>query len=186
GFRSVSRAVFIALVSILLAVGYAWLPQWLSSNADDRMSVNIFLSSVLLVLVTLVPFFAHLGSLEPRQFASYPATPASIATALLFSTLLSWPTIWLMVWMVATLVLRPELLGMPLPTVIAGLLVLFLAMTFARVSSAFVRLVVPARGTSALRWAGLLLLLAALPVVVFLLADALRSPSSRPVQKAAE
>lgn len=186
GFRSVSRAVLIGVLAVVAAVGFAWLPQWLAAAPSDRMSVGIFLTSVLLACVTFVPFFANLGSLEPRQFAPYPATPSSVATALLLSTIISWPTIWLLIWMIAALMLRPERLGAPAAIVTAGLLTLLLAMTFARVSSAFVRLVVPARATSALRWVGLLLLLAALPVVVFLLADTLRSPSNQPVQDAAE
>ncbi len=185
GFRAVARSVFIGLISVLAAVGLAWLPLWLSRGAEDRVAIDVILSSVLLVLVALVPFFANLGSLEPRQFGSYPATPASIATGLFLSSLLSWPTIWLLVWMAALVVLRPEWAGAPLAVIIAGVLTLVLAIAFARVSSALVRLVVPAKATSVLRWTGLLLLLAALPVMIFLLADALRSPRSQAIRDAA-
>lgn len=185
-FRRVARALLVGLVSILVAVGYAWLPLWLSDGAEGRMSIDVFLSSILLALIAVVPFFANLGSLEPRQFASYPATPASIATALFLSTLISWPTIWLLIWMAALVALRPEWAPVPGATIAAGTLTLLLAMAFARVSSAMVRLVVPARAMSVLRWTGLLLLLAVLPVIVFLLADALRSPRSKPIQDAAD
>jgi len=54
-------------------------------------------------------------------------------------------------------------------------LTLLLSIAFVRLASAFVRLAVPRRGVSVLRWIGLLLVLAALPVIVFMLADALGS-----------
>lgn len=185
GFRAVSKTILTALVAILIAGGIAWLPLWLSNGAADRAPVDVLLSSVLLALTALVPFFAHLGTLEPRQFGTVPTTPANIATSLFLSSVLSWPTIWLMVWMVALVILRPEWASAPVATVVAGILTLLLAIAFARVSSALVRLVVSARAISVLRWTGLLLLLAALPVVVFLLADAYRSPRSKAIQDAA-
>ncbi len=184
-FRTVVRAAIIALVSVFAAVGLAWLPLWLVRGAEDRAAIDTILSAVLLALVSFVPFFANLGSLEPRQFGVYPATPASIAIGLFLSSVLSWPTIWLLVWMAALTALRPEWATVPLAVIVAGLFVLLLAIALARVSSALVRLVVPARAVSALRWVGLLLLLAALPVVVFLVADALRSPRSQAIRDAA-
>ena len=185
GFREVSRAVILALHAVLSAALLAWLPLWLAGTAGDRAAIDIILSSVLLALVALVPFFANLGSLEPRQFGAFPASPASIATGLFLSTLLSWPTIWLLIWMASLAALRPEWAGVPLAVLIAGVLTLLLAIALARVSSALVRLAVPARAVSGLRWVGLVLLLTTLPVLIFLVADALRSPRSQAIQDAA-
>ena len=183
--RRVTRTVLFGLASIALAVGYAWLPQLLSGDAEARASIDVFLASILFALIAFVPFFANLGSIEPRQFAVYPVSPASISTSLYTSSLITWPTIWLVLWLAAGLVLRPERLTQPGLAAIAVVLTLLLAMAFARVSSALVRLIVPARATAVLRWIGMLLLLAALPVVVFLLADAFRSPRSQAIQDAA-
>ncbi len=185
-FRRVSRTVLIGLASVALAIGYAWLPQVISGGSEARAAIDVFLTSILFALIAFVPFFANLGSLEPRQFAVYPVSAASISTGLFASTLLSWPSIWLVLWMVAGVVLRPERAEQPGPTAIAAVLTLLLAIAFARVSSALVRWIVPVRATSVLRWIGMLLLLAALPVVVFLLADAFRSPQSQPIQEAAK
>lgn len=189
GPRAVFKAILTALVALVVAAALSWVPHWLSDRAAngalDRQSIDILLASVLLALVAFVPFFANLGSLEPRQFGAYPERPSRVATALFLSSLLSWPTIWLVIWMVALAVLRPEWASVPAAAIAAAVLTLLLAMVLARVSSALVRLIVPRRAVSVLRWIGLLLLLAALPVVVFLFADAIRSPRSQAIQDAA-
>ncbi len=179
GFRPASRALLVGAIAVALAAGYASLALWLGSDPADRAEIDVFLSSVLLIAAALVPFFASLGSLEPRQFAAYPARPAQIAAGLFVSSLLSWPTIWLFVYLAALVLLRPEWAAAPWATAAGIALTVLLAIAFARVSSAFVRLVVPKRAVSALRWFGLLLLLAAMPVLVFVFADAFRSAQSR-------
>ena len=186
GFRATMRALLVAVVAIAAAVGYAWAPAWLAPGAEDRAAVDVFLASVLLASIALVPLFAHLGNLEPRQFASLPTTPAGIGAAMYLSSLLTWPTLWLLVWMAALYVLRPEWRGVAWAVAVAALLTLLLSIAYARVSSAFVKLVVPKRGLSVLRWIGALLLFTALPVIVFILTEGFRSPGSRTLADATE
>jgi len=186
GFRAIFRTVLTAILAIALAVGYAWLPGWLSNDAAGRASIGVFLASALMAAIALVPLFANVRNLEPRQFAAFPARPGSVATALLLSTVLSWPMIWLLVWMAALVVLQPDWAVPPWALLVSALLTIGLSISLVRVSSGAVHLLVPRRAIGGLRWIGLLIALAALPLIVFLLTDAVRSAHSSAVHDTAE
>ena len=186
GPRLLARNLLIGLIAVLVAIGLARLPQWFDASAADRSSLGVFLGAVLLLLVALVPLFARLDNLEPRQLAAFPVPPTSIAVSLFVTTVCSWPALWLLVWIIALVASRPEWVERPWPTTVWALLTLLLSIVFARLSSALVRLAVPRKALSGLRWVGLLLLLAALPVIVFVVADALGANRSRTISDAAQ
>lgn len=185
GMRNTVRAVSTGLGATIFAVLYAWAPQWLAHGNAGRTHIDVFLATLMLALVAFVPFFTNITHFEPRQFGTVPATSRSIATAMLLSSVVSWPAAWLVVWMVATFIFRPEWKLVPWATLLAAVLTLSFAVLLARISSGLVRLWVPSQATSLLRWAGLLLVVPALPAVIFLLTDAFRSPQSASIRSAA-
>src|SRR5690606_31421491 len=93
---------------------------------------------------------------------------------------------WLLVWMGAFIALRPSLLAAPGWTVASALLTLCLAIAASKAGTAIASVAVTRRIATTLRWIGLLLVLAILPIVVFVFTEALRVPDSRMVIDAAE
>lgn len=178
GPRRFIRACLIGIVALAFAGALAQLPVWMARTIDERNAIDTVITALLLATVALVSIFARVGNLEPRQFASFPASSGQVATAMLLTSVLSWPALWLLAWMGALVALRPDWLQTPAALATAGVLTLVLAIAFSRVASAFVLLVVPQRATALLRWAGLLLLIAALPIIVFMMTEAFRSPGS--------
>lgn len=185
GLRRVAKALLIGVIGIAVAIGLAWFPLVIAKSSIGRSTVDILTVSVLLIAIACVPLFANLGNLEPRQFAALPTSAAQVATAMLVSTVFSWPMLWLLVWMGVLGVLRPAWQIALWAEVVGAVLTLLMTMLFVRVGSALVRLFVPRRAVSSLRWIGLLLLSAALPVVVFMLAQAFSRPGSTLVRDAA-
>nr|WP_243752004.1 hypothetical protein [Leucobacter weissii] len=183
---AVVRRVLLGLVAVVGAVALAWLPRWFSDDPGDRAAIDVVLASGVLLLAVLVPFFANRGHLEPRQFAGLPERPGSVALALLVTTVLSWPVLWMLVWLVSLWLFRPEWMASPWPPALACLLMLLLAVTGARLASGLSRLVVPRHQSGALRASGVIVLIAALPVAVFSVAQALRDPHGTMTADAAE
>lgn len=179
------RNLLIGLISVAAAIAYAWLPQWFGHDALDRSSIDVFLASALLIAVALVPFFAQLDTLEPRQFAGYPVSSGSISFSMFVTSACTWPALWLLLWMAALVLRNPEWTEIPWAVAVWAVLTVLLAIVFVRVSSALVRLAVPRKAVSALRWVGLLLVLAALPVIVFMLTDAFGSARTTTMSDAA-
>lgn len=187
----VFRRIVFGLLAIAAAVGFAWLPDLVTAapgtvvDVKDRGAIDVVLSAVVVGGALLVPVFSNRRSLEPRQFGQLPVRPSAVATALLGSSGLSWPALWMVVWLVAVGLLRPELGDSRWALIVALVLVLLLAICGARVASGFSKLVVPRRSEGTLRAVGLLMLIAALPVVVFAVAQALRAPESTATADAA-
>ncbi len=181
----VLRTVLFGTLAAAGAVALAWLPLLIAADADDRAAIDTVLVSLVLVIAGVVPLFANRRHLEPRQFGQVPAGPAAIASALLVSTVLSWSALWLLLWLVSLGVLRPEWRAGGWALAAAGLLVLLLAVCGARVSSALSKLLVPPQANGTLRAIGALLLVAALPVAVFAVAETLRAPGGAAASDAA-
>lgn len=177
GAGAVLRSLLLGALGIAVAVGLAWLPRAIAADDAGGAALSVLLASLPLAAAALAPFLASLKLIEPRQFAGVPARPSSIAASLFISSVLSWPFLWLSLWLLASAVLNP-LWGAvePWAAVIAGALTALLGVAFVRVSSGLLRLTVPRHNTSSVRWTGLLLLLTALPVLVFVLTEAFRAP----------
>lgn len=163
GLRTSALLIVLAAVAILLAM----LPARLIDDAAVRSVVDVLIGGTVLAAALVVPFFENRTMLEPRQFAQYPVSSASIGFGLLVSTVLTWPFLLLVVWLAALVLLRPEwgASGWVLP--VALVLAALTAICAARVSSLLSRLVAGVRHAGALRTTGVVLLIAALPVAVF-------------------
>ena len=167
---SVARGLRVAaLLAVLAAVGVAlaFLPARLVSDAGERAVVDVIVGGAVLAAVFVVPFFENRRTLEPRQLAQFPASPVSIATGLLVTSVVSWPCLLLLVWLVSLWALRPEWHEPGWVAPLALALAALLAIAGVRVVSAFSKLLSGGRYDGALRTAGLLLVVAFLPVAVF-------------------
>lgn len=164
------RSVFFVLLMFALAIAAAAAPVWFGLDEVHRTNTDIVAGSILLGALFLVPFFENRAHLEPRQFAQYPVSPGSIATALPLTTVLTWPFLVLAAWLVTLGVFRPEW-GDPAwlaPAVLVG--VGLLAVMSVRVMSALSKLIVGPDRAGVLRAVGTILLVAVLPVALFTLA----------------
>lgn len=183
---SVTRTLAIGVLALAGAVALAFVPQWILRSTEAHAGIDTVLVSVVLAAAGIVPLFANRRHLEPKHFAQFPASASRIASGMLISTILSWPALWLMVWWVSLVSLRPEWHVVWWAVVLGGVLALFLAISGARVSSALAKLIVSPRNAGAVRATGLLLLIAAVPVVVFTVTQALSSPGGKLTSDAAE
>jgi len=180
--------VLLSLVLIVAAIAFAWLPAWITDAGAGgifpaepgpaRESIDTLLVAVVLVSMILVPCFANRRHLEPRQFASAPASSAQIGWGLILSTPVTWATLLLIVWMAAFVVFRPDLGGIWWGVLLAGILTLLFGIAAGRLMSALSKLVTGRRSAGILRVVGLLLLLAATPVAVFALTQILQAPDT--------
>lgn len=172
----VARKVAAGALAVFGAVVLALIPQWIARSAAEHAGSDTVLTAVVLFVALIVPFFANRTHLEPRQFAQYSAGSGSVATGLWISTLLSWPTLWLAAWLLSLLVVRAEWRVAWWAVALGLLLILLLAITSARVGSGLAKLLIAPRRAGAVRAIGILLLVAALPVVVFVVTQALSAP----------
>ncbi|SJN08612.1 putative integral membrane transport protein [Leucobacter sp. 7(1)] len=168
GLRTALLFVLLGAVAVLAAA----LPAVLIANPADRAIVDTGFGAIVLAAVFAVPFFAHRGHLEPRQFGQVPASPASIGSALLVTTVASWPFLLLAVWLIALGVLRPEWGDPAWLAPVALVLAAVLAVCSARVTSALAKLIVGDRYEGLVRTIGAVLLVALLPLIVFAIAAA--------------
>lgn len=190
------RRIVGGLLAAAVGVALAWFPAWMTGSTggaalsahglEERATVEILLASIVLACAVIIPLFANANHLEPRQFGHLPARPSAIAFALWITTPLTWPFLWLLVWVGSLVFFAPVGDSLWWPYAASMILILLLAMTGARVASALSRLIVSRRAVSALRITGLVLLLAALPVAVFAITQLVRDPSGAVTRDAAE
>ena len=105
---SVARTVAIGVLALTGAVALAFLPQWIVRSTEAHAGIDTVLVSVVLAAAGIVPLFANRRHLEPKHFAQFPVSASRIASGMLISTILSWPALWLVVWWVSLVFLRPE------------------------------------------------------------------------------
>lgn len=161
------RTTATLIVAFAAAVALAWLPELLYADTGERAMLDIIVGALVLGAVFVVPLFENRGHLEPRQFVQYPVGQGSVAFALLITTVLSWPFLVLLTWLVALGVFRSEWQVAPAVVPLVLALAALLAMVSARVSSALSKLVVGPERAGVVRAIGVVLLIASLPVAVF-------------------
>lgn len=167
--RSVGAVIaFAALFAAAILV--ATLPPRLSASAEQLATFDTAVGAVILGAVVLVPFFANRGHLEPRQFAGFPMSSSQVALGLLGSTIVSWPFLLLLSWVVALGVSRPAWHAHPVALCLTLLGVLVLGVCGARVASALSKLVIGSDRAGVVRATGAVLLVAFAPVAVFIAA----------------
>ncbi|QIM16793.1 hypothetical protein G7067_10885 [Leucobacter insecticola] len=180
------RTTLLLLVAAAAAVALALVPEWLARNAAERAVIDVIVGCTVLCVVFLVPFFDNRQNLETKQFASYPASPSSIALSLLVTSWVSWPFLLLLVWLVSLGILRPEWSEpgwiAPCALGLAGIL----ALCGVRVMSGLSKLIAGPRFAGALRTTGAVLLVAFLPLAVFAGATALGSNGGAAMEEAAQ
>ncbi|WP_449278626.1 hypothetical protein [Leucobacter sp. GX24907] len=161
------------LALFALAVAAAVLPARLIDSDMLRATLDVAVGTLLLGGVFFVPFFTNRRHLEPRQFAQYPYGSGTVGVALLLTTVVSWPFLLLLVWLIALGITRPEWAepAWLAPVVLVGVAVL--AMLSARVMSALSKLLIGPDRAGVLRAVGAVLLVAVLPIVVFAVATTL-------------
>ncbi|MEV8337465.1 hypothetical protein [Leucobacter sp. NPDC077196] len=171
GFRgSFGKALRTTLLYALLAAAAALLafaPTVLVRDARERSVVDLIIGAAILLGVFAVPFFENRRMLEPRQLVQYPAAPGAIAASLLLSTVVTWPFALLVIWLGALVAVRPEWHEPGWAAPVAFVLAALFAVTSARVTSLISRLLAGERFAGALRTAGVVLIVALLPLAVF-------------------
>lgn len=177
-FARGARRLLMMVVLAAAAVGLAMLPPFLASGPEHLAQFDTVIGGVLLALIFVVPFFTRGRMLSVRQFAALPVRPGNIAFSLLITTVLTWPFLLLLVWLVSLSQLRPE--WSEPSWLIAGVTAVaaLLALTGARFSAGLSYLLVGEQRAGRVRAVGWLLLLAALPVSVFAVSNVLVSMST--------
>lgn len=164
------RTSFTLLLLFAAAIVAAAAPVWLHVAPDQRTVIDIVVGAIVLGSITLVPLFENRRHLEPRQFAQFPASSASVAFALLVSTVVTWPFLILATWLVSLGVFRPEWAEPRWLAPVALIGVAMLAVMSLRVFSALSKLLVGPDRAGVLRAVGTVLLVAILPIAVFAVA----------------
>lgn len=182
GLRTTVGFLLLAAAAVALAVA----PTLVTSEPAERSTIDILIGSAVLLGVFLVPFFENRRNLEPKQFAAYPAGPGAIGSALLITSIFTWPFFLLVLWLVALNFVRPEW-GEPgwIAPLVLGLVALF-ALTSTRVMSGLSKLMVGPYYAGGLRTVGLLLIVAFLPVAVFAGATAFGAEGGSAMSDAAD
>lgn len=171
GFRgSFARGLRTSLWILLLAVCavlIAFLPAWGIADISDRAAIDTILGAGLLIMVFVVPFFDSRRNLGPRQLVMFPAGSGSVSLSLLVTTIVTWPFLLLVVWLVSLGIFRPEWSEPAGVAPVALGLVAILALCGVRVMSAVSQLIASPERAGALRVVGALLGVALLPVAVY-------------------
>lgn len=185
---SATRGIRVALLILLCFAAAALAPfvtSWLTSPGSLRTVLDVMVGGVVLAAALLVPIFDNRRNLVPRQFAQFPASAGSVAWGLLVSTVMSWPFLVLLVWLVAFWFARPEWRASggiaPLALVLAALL----AIVSVRFASGLAQLIVGERYAGGVRLTGGVLTIALLPLLVFVIAESLRSETNQVLVDAA-
>lgn len=174
GLRNSLLLLLLAAIAVLVAI----LPSLAVTVVADRAVIDTAIGTALLAAACLVPLFDPRQTMDSRQFAMFPVGPGAVSVAMLLTTILSWPFLLLVVWLVALGLFRPEWSDpVWIAPVALGLSAVF-AVCGVRVMSAFSRLIVGPERAGVLRAVGAVLVVAALPFAVFLGATAFGSESN--------
>lgn len=180
------RTGLLILASIAAAIAAAWAPALVFEAGELRHAFDLLLGVLILCVSLLVPFFDNRRNLVPRQFAQYPVGSSSLSVAMLVSTVVSWPFLAFVAWLITLGVTRPEWHGVswvaPVVLVLIGLLVI----AGVRLSSGLSQLVVGSRYAGGLRLFGGILAVASLPLFVFAITETVRSENNSMLIEAAQ
>lgn len=163
---------------MLVASLFVASPTAFWASTSDPQKLTLLLSSLLAVTVTLVPVLLVFPALEPRQFGTFAMSRGHIAGGLLFSTMVSWPSMALMLVFIGQVwLLDPSLQhwGAGIATVIASVL---LVITMYRLATALFRLLISRVWWGLSKGIGIVLLLTALPVVGGVVVQAVTEPQN--------
>lgn len=98
------------VVLVLIAALLSWLPIWLSITANEgEFSIADYdsvVSTLLLIAAILVPFFATTSMFDVAQFKQFPHTPDRVGRRIIASSLVTWLSVLLVLWLIAYVTLR--------------------------------------------------------------------------------
>lgn len=179
------RVAFLLLLAFAGAGVAPFLVSWFTDPGALRNVLDVTIGAVVLALALLVPLFDSRRNLAPRQFALFRARPANVAWSMLLTTVASWPFLVFLTWLIALWVARPEWAAaggiLPLAIVLAALF----GVVAARFASGLSQLVIGERFAGGFRLTGGVLFVAVLPLLVFVVAESLRSETNQVLVDAA-
>ncbi|MCS3427969.1 hypothetical protein [Leucobacter aridicollis] len=185
---SVVRAARVALLLVLCLGVAAVSPfaiSWFTEPGGIRNVLDVTIGAVVLALALLVPLFDSRRNLVPRQFGQFPAKSGSVALSMLVTTIVSWPFLVMLVWLVALWFARPEWHAAGWIGPVALVLAALLAIVAVRFGSGLSQLAIGDRYAGGLRLTGGILCIAVLPLLVFVVAESLRSDTNQVLVDAA-
>lgn len=185
---SFGRAARVTL-GLLVCVGAAavtpFAVAWLTEPGELRNVLDILVGGVVLAGAFFVPLFDSRRNLAPRQFSMFPAGAGKVAWSMLVTTVVSWSFVVLVAWLVAMYFARPEWRAAGGLAVAALVLAALFAVVAVRVGAGLSQLLVGERFAGGLRLSGGVLCIALLPLLVFVIAESLRSDTNQVLVDAA-
>ena len=180
------RATLRLLLAFVLAAVVALIPVWAIEHAQMRNVVDILMISGVLGGIIAYSFFDPRRILESRQFAMFPYRSGTIAWGLLVTSVISWPFLVFLTWLITLFLTRPGWLdaGWVAPT--AAVLIGLLVVTGVRFWAGLSQLISGPRLSGVLRVFGVLLVIAAIPVAGYALATVFRPEQEQLLTDAAD
>lgn len=177
-FSHLLRNLLVGVTAIASTIALAGAPLVLIPEPVEREAIDTVLFALVIIAPGVVAFFFNRPHLEPRHFNQLPAHWANIGISFLLSSLVSWPVLWFISWLVVFTGLREELHRASWWLLLAALAAVLVVVITVRITSALSQLLVPPRSQGALRALGALLLVSLLPVIVFAVAETVREPGA--------
>ncbi|MGO3147443.1 MAG: hypothetical protein ACTIJ6_07170 [Leucobacter sp.] len=139
----------------------------------------MIIGTSVLAIAMLVPFFDNRRYLVPKQFAQIPVSSMKLAWSMLVTSVASWSFLLLLVWLAALVVTRPEWRAdgwIPLTVLIA---IAVFAVIGVRLGAGLSQLLAGDRYAGGLRLVGGILGIALVPLLVFGVAEILRTEGNQ-------
>ena len=178
-FTHGARAALALIVCLAAAALTPFVVAWFSTPGTLRDALDVIIGAVIIAAAFLAPLFDGRRNLVPRQFAQYPAGAGSVAWSMLITTVASWPFLIGAVWLVSLVLARPEWRSAGAIAAVALVLVALLLVVLVRLGAGLAQLVVGERYAGGLRLTGAVLCIAFLPLLVFVIAETLRSDTNQ-------
>lgn len=176
GLKRIVRSLLFALIITLLAAVFVASPSILWSGDSNITKLTLLLSSLFILAVTLVPVLLALPALEPRQFSPYAMSERHITLGLLLSTLLTWPSLLLIIVLIGQVWLLEPSLQHWWAAVATMATTVIIVLALYRLSTAAFRLFIPQTWWGLSKGIGLVALLTVLPVFVGIIVQAVTQP----------
>ena len=188
GIRDSVFALVLRLLFIVLFAACAVLPVLLIADDPALLArYDIIFGSLVLLSACVVPLFAPKSILDARAFQQTPITPPKLAISLLVSSPATWPGVAVLVWLTTFVVLRRELLDWNLVSILSVVVLAVSVPVLARFSGALgVYLCRSPRLMHLQKGLGILLLIAALPVLALITVSLIRADNVGQLDDAAD
>lgn len=174
GLRGVRFAAIVVL-ACAAAIFAAVLPTLMFEPGAIRNAVDVTVGGFVVFLACAIPLFDSRRYLVPRQFAQFPAGTGRLGSALLITSVATWPGLVCASWFVTLIATRPGWRENGSVTAIALILIVMLLVIGVRLFSAISQLWFGERYAGGLRLTGWIFAIALLPLLVFAVTETVRS-----------